>query len=355
MKNRDLSTLITQGDKEYAEANWGQFSAVISLNEDGASVGCEYLHRPVKDEDAPSLADIACWVSYALQRMGEGKRVLVNCQAGQNRSLTIGLLILSVFEGRKYQDVLNEWHDKLIRESPPHNWWPYQHWSEAISLWQKVQVEQIPPRCEEFATHPGAILLGEAIRLAGGQRPDYLTSLYRYACMLPKPARIVELGCYKGDSTIVMACAIKGTDSHIITIDPVFQHGGVFVSDAHLKFPGYHESSLVRFLNRVSEAGLDGYISVVPDYSQHVLKRWDCRQIDLFFCDAEHSYEAVCRDCEWLKFVRPGGFAAFDDLIEPVERAITDYLSTHSEWRWLHKSTSAPDGDMVVTLLQRGG
>lgn len=353
MRHRDMNSLLTQGDKEYAEAHWNQFTAVISLNPEGASVGCEYLHRPVKDEDTPSLADIACWVSYTLQRMGDEKRVLVNCQAGQNRSLIIGALILAIFENRQYDIVTREIHERCLQEDPPHDWWPYSHWLEAIHKWYEVQVEQKPSAHKSFAPNSGKVPLDEALKLAGGQRPDYLTSLYKYTSLLPHDARIVELGSYKGDSCIMMACAVKGTNSHIIAIDPIFQHGGVFVPDVNLKYPGYYESSLVAFLNRLSAAGLDGYVSIVADYSQHVLKRWDGRQIDLLFVDAQHDYQGAKADAEWMQYVKQNGYAVWDDWLAVIEQAVMEYMSTHPEWKLLHKSTDAPDGDMVVTLFQK--
>lgn len=353
MRHRDLSILLTQGDKEYTEANWNQFSAVISLNEEGASVGCGYLHRPVKDEDTPSPADIACWVSFALQFMGDNKRVLVNCQAGQNRSLTIGTLILSFFENRPYVDVVKEIHDKCLQEDPPHNWGPYQHWADAIDLWHRIQVEQKPLEHKSLATHPGIIPLEEALKFAGGQRPDYLTSLYKYTLIVPDGGRIVELGCYKGDSTVMIACGAKGRDIQIITVDPVFQHGGSFVPDAHLKYPGFHASSLVRFLNRLSEAGLDGMVSVVPDYSWNLLKRWDSRKIDLLFVDAEHSHEGAKRDAEWMQHVRVGGWAAWDDWISAVSSAVLEHIADKPYWKLLHQSTDTPTSDYCITILQR--
>lgn len=198
-----------------------------------------------------------------------------------------------------------------------------------------------------------AIPLDIALKLSGEQRPDYLSSLYRYASMLPHPALIVEIGCFLGDSTIMMACALKGTGSHIMTIDPIFQSGKILVIDANSASPGFKESSLIQFLNRISSARLDGYISVIPDYSYSVLERWDGRPIDLLFVDGQHTFSAVKKDVEWMQFVKPGGYSAFDDWMDPVERAVQDYVKEHVEWTILHESTDAPKDNMCVTLLKK--
>ena len=150
-----------------------------------------------------------------------------------------------------------------------------------------------------------------------------------------------------------MACAIRGTNSRIVTIDPVFRTGEVWVRDAHRKSPGCYESNIRDVLNKITAAGLDGIVSIVPDYSFNVLTRWDGRMIDLLHVDGAHTYNDVLRDCDWMQFVKPGRWAAFDDWIAPVERAVIEYVSGHPEWQLLHKSTDSPDGDMVVTLLQK--
>lgn len=182
------------------------------------------------------------------------------------------------------------------------------------------------------------------------ERPDYLQCLYNYATMLPKPALIVEIGCFRGYSTVTMAAALQGTGSQIITIDPLFGQRAYLCPDGNF----YAAAESMLFLHMLlARCGLDGMVSCIPDFSWNVLKRWDGRAIDLLFIDGEHSYEAVGKDCQWMQYVRPGGYCAIDDYIAPVSEAAEKYVDAHSDWRILHRSTDPTDGEMVVTLLQK--
>jgi predicted O-methyltransferase YrrM len=66
------------------------------------------------------------------------------------------------------------------------------------------------------------------------------------------------------------------------------------------------------------------------------------QSLDLVFIDADHSFDAVCKDIEiWLPKVKPGGILAGDDFGSPdVTRAVNHMLSL-SKIR-LSKFTSWP-------------
>lgn len=374
MKVRHHHNQISQGDREYAENNWREYGAILGLNHQGEAHGIDrgivsHLHRPVADEDTPTQEDLRQWTDFGRDALKNGKRLLCYCEAGQNRSAIISALLQAVWERRPYWDVAKEYHDRFLAEDPPHNWWPYKHWQESIDEWLRIHPILVPPQPKEIPTPepipeppttqpvypPGPIPIEEALRLAGGQRPDYLVSLYKYVQMLPKPALIVEIGCYRGDSTIMMACGIRGTNSHLVTIDPVFQTGEVWVPDVNLPYMGHYGSSLVGLMNRISQCGLDGYISIIPDYSWNVLARWDGRPIDLLFIDGEHTHEAAKKDTEWMQFVKAGAWAAWDDWMEPIERAVMEYVSVHPEWQLIHKSTDTPTDEWCVSILRKEG
>lgn len=195
--------------------------------------------------------------------------------------------------------------------------------------------------------------LEDAIRRAGGGRPDYLASLYKYARGLPKPATIVEIGCMFGESTIMMAYAMRGTNSHIITIDPAFLPEGAVFRDAHHSGELRQAVPIWHLLNNIAKQKLDGYITVIPDYSWNVLSRWDGREIDMLFVDGEHTYEAVKKDCEWMQYVRSSGLAVFDDWIEQVANAVKEYVGAHPEWHFLHENNVAPTDQYCITILQK--
>ena len=350
------SLIITQSDREYAENNYQRYGAVLGVNHQGPIRTTDnkipHLHRPVADEDTPSQEDISAWVDFGVGALNGGRNLLLHCEAGQNRSVIISSLVEALFDKRNWWDIVEMYHDEMLKEDPPANWWPYDHWEKAISEWLLKLVVR-PPTSPIVPPSFSPISMEEAIQMAGASRPDFLGSLYTYAVKLPDNSLIVEIGTNQAQSTIAMACAIRGTNSRIITIDPVFRTGEVWVRDAHWKGSGCYESNIRDVLNKITAAGLDGIVSIVPDYSFNVLTRWDGRMIDLLHVDGAHTYNDVLRDCDWMQFVKPGRWAAFDDWIAPVERAVIEYVSGHPEWQLLHKSTDSPDGDMVVTLLQK--
>ena len=200
--------------------------------------------------------------------------------------------------------------------------------------------------------------LASAIQLvvsSPGDRLDYFESLYRYASMLQKPCQIVEIG--SGKSTIVMACAIHGTESQIVTIDPIFKTGSYLTPDAHRPGGSYHtmeSSHLVGFHEAIRRGGLESAIRIVPRTSREARTQWDGSLIDLLFVDGEHT-EQVVDDCEWMQYVRPGGYAAFDDWFDVIELSVSRYMLDHPGWALLHRSTNPPKDGMVVTLFQKTG
>ena len=173
-------------------------------------------------------------------------------------------------------------------------------------------------------------------------RREYLFELYSFVSSLPKPALILEIGCWLGQSALIMACAAQGTDSHIISVDPVFITGYyTCIKEADEIFT--YKSSLIVLLHRIAALHLDGYISIVPDSSGELLARWDTRKLDFLLIDGEHSADAVSQDCLWLEHVKPCGYVAYDDWhLEPVKEAAKKYLEQHPEWELFkeHRTTS---------------
>lgn len=350
--------ILTQSDRDFAENNYYKYDAILSVNHQGPLVPMGllpefcYLHRPVRDEDIPTQEDIQAWIDFGVGNLNGGKNLLICCEAGQNRSIIVSSLIEAMWDKRNWWSVVEMYHEEMLKEDPPSNWWPYDHWEKVISEWLMKLVVR-PPTSPIVPPPLSPVSMEEAIRMSGGTRPDFLGSLYKYTKMLPPPALVVELGTCRAESTVVIAAALKGTGGHLITIDPVFKTGNVWILDAHMRGPGYVDSNVRDVLNKFTSLGLDGIVSIVPDYSFNILARWDGRMISALFVDGEHTYESVLRDCDWMQFVRPGSYAWFDDWIAPVEAAVMDYIKDKPEWQLIHKSTDAASDEWCVSILQK--
>jgi len=349
---RAYSVRITQSSFEYATTNWKLYGAVISISKGHIlDVDLPYLHLSVPDEDVPTGDNINEWVSFGLKYLNEGKNLLVHCEAGQNRSVIVASLIEAMFYKRNWWDIVNIRHNEMLKEDPPSNWWPYEHWRKAIGEWLMklvVRPPASPINPPPFTTIP----IEEAIKLAGNTRPDFLGSLYKYASLLSKNSLIVEIGTCRAESTTAMACAIKGKGSRIITIDPVFKTGEVWIMDSHINGPGYVNSRVADVINKLTSLGLSECISICADYSWNILSKWSGEEIDLLFIDGSHYPEDLKADLEWTKFVKPGGFLVVDDWFFEIKETCLNYLAD-KPFKLLHESTDAPTDDYCVTIFQK--
>ena len=195
--------------------------------------------------------------------------------------------------------------------------------------------------------------LEDAMRQAGGERPDYLASLYTYCRnLLPNGALVVELGTYLAESTIIMGQALKQKGGRLITVDPVFLKGEYRAPDAHNKEGNLYEASLSDFYRKLKANKLYAHVSVIPGFSDVVLQYWDC-PIDAILIDAEHTYDAVRRDCGWLKWIKPGGYAFIDDRFADIECAVKDFIYGDPQYLILHESTQQKTEQYCVTLLHK--
>ncbi len=185
-------------------------------------------------------------------------------------------------------------------------------------------------------------------------RLDHSYYLFKYASLLPDNSRIVEIGTLYGGSAICMGMGIRGKDSVILTIDPglMSEEEAGRRKDELSKYE-FQKSNLYTVMQNIRAASLEGYIVPVPDTSENVLKRWDGRGIDMLYVDGSHTYEDVRTDCLWMQYVKQGGVAVFDDWIEPVEKAVMEYVNIHHGWELLTKSTDQPPGYPWKTVFWR--
>ena len=169
--------------------------------------------------------------------------------------------------------------------------------------------------------------------------PHHLARLYRYAkSEIPKEGLILEIGCNFGESTIVMGHAIRGSKKHIVTIDPVFRFPELLVPDDQNPGGNVYNAPLLSVMDEISSHHLDGYISIIPQYSWEAIKNWDGREIDMLFIDGEHTYEGVKKDCAWLSHVKKGGLVLFDDWYPPIERGAKEKMAEMGGWQMIEQA-----------------
>ncbi len=134
--------------------------------------------------------------------------------------------------------------------------------------------------------------------------------LFNKVKILPDDAVVVEIGSFKGRSTVAMAYACIGTNRKIYCIDTWDGNDSDFPERNF--FDIWHQN--------VQKNGLSQYVLPLQGDSHDILSRWhelvDGKAIDFIFVDGSHQYLDVLKDFE-LSFplVKNGGWIAFHDVV----------------------------------------
>ena len=139
---------------------------------------------------------------------------------------------------------------------------------------------------------------------------SYHEALYLYALAAAGPAegKIVEIGSWKGKSTVILAKGSKqGRREEVYAIDP---HKGGPDQEAH----GHKEvDSEMEFRDNVRQEQVADQVRPMVMRSDEAATGWS-GPVRLLWIDGDHSYEAVKQDfLLWERFVAPGGVIAFHD------------------------------------------
>lgn len=151
-------------------------------------------------------------------------------------------------------------------------------------------------------------LVVEAIE--GFMVPGQEEYLFNKVKSLPVDAVIVEIGSYKGRSTVAMAYACVGTRRKIYCIDTWDGNDSDFSERNFFEI----------WQQNVRDHNLEQYVEPLRGYSHELLSRWDelasGNRIDFIFIDGSHEYPDVLRDFELsYPLVKEGGWIAFHDVI----------------------------------------
>jgi MMP 1-O-methyltransferase len=135
---------------------------------------------------------------------------------------------------------------------------------------------------------------------------DEVDCLYRLGQVNHCAGVIVEIGSWKGKSTIALARGASITHKEkIYAIDP----------HKPLLEEGYAEDTEAEFRTNIKAAGVDGQVVSMPMTSEEAARGWN-RPIRLLWIDGDHRYQAVKLDFTlWEPHVVEGGIIAMHDTI----------------------------------------
>jgi len=148
--------------------------------------------------------------------------------------------------------------------------------------------------------------------------------LYHLAQKIPVSGDIVEIGSYKGKSTIALAEGMKHSSKHAVVwaIDP---HEGVIKSDSGAT----HGATFTAFQKNIKLAQLESFVQPLLSTSKKAAKNWK-NPIRLLFLDGLHDFAHTHEDYQlWSGHVVKGGCIAFHDAFcgeEGVWKVINSYV-----------------------------
>ncbi|HEY1728898.1 MAG TPA: class I SAM-dependent methyltransferase [Candidatus Baltobacteraceae bacterium] len=170
-------------------------------------------------------------------------------------------------------------------------------------------------------------LLAKVAGIEGYLSDDEAWLLYLAARSLAAEApRIVEIGSYKGRSTIAIGIAlVERRAGSLVAIDP---HGPTGKTSYTLEHGD--ADTFVAYEANLARAGVSAYVTSLRATSTQARPTYDLRPIDMLFIDGSHDYEDVLADIDaWAPLLGSGSIVAFNDPYVPgVNRAIRERIAS---------------------------
>ncbi|MFB2834726.1 class I SAM-dependent methyltransferase [Floridanema evergladense] len=144
-------------------------------------------------------------------------------------------------------------------------------------------------------------------RIEGWFNLPQAVTLQTIVKQLPPRAKVVELGSYKGRSSVAIA-AVLPAESILYCVDH-FQG-----SEEHIISHFDVSNLLAEFTQNIEKFGVKDKISTLVMTTSEAATKFDSESVDLVFLDASHDYDSVRADLlNWYPKIKPGGFLLCDD------------------------------------------
>jgi MMP 1-O-methyltransferase len=187
------------------------------------------------------------------------------------------------------------------------------------------------------------IQLSAAVR--GWTRGEEARELAQISFLLPAGSNIVEIGCFLGASTILLAGPRRLRGSGVVhCVDPFDCSGDLFSIPYYQRILAESGGGPIRclFERNIRNAGVDPWVHVHQGRAADVARNW-VAPIDLLYLDGDQS-RAGAREAydAWAQFLKPGGVIALHNS-RPENR-----VPDHDGHRCLvEEKIKAPDYDNV--------
>ncbi|HEX4538602.1 MAG TPA: class I SAM-dependent methyltransferase [Candidatus Acidoferrum sp.] len=142
------------------------------------------------------------------------------------------------------------------------------------------------------------------------------------AACTPAQGAIVEIGSFKGKSTVMLGTvAAYYRLGPVVAIDP---HAGLSYLGPDVK--NHLDPTFTEFLANIQSAGVAEIVEVHRTFSREVAKDWH-RSIRLLWIDGDHSYRGCKEDFDlFAPFLADGAVVAFHDSLNAFEGPIRVFV-----------------------------
>ena len=197
----------------------------------------------------------------------------------------------------------------------------------------------MPDPLDPRATPTLAEVQARVVDVEGWLSDDQIQALHEAARACPAGGRIVEIGSFRGRSTIVLASSAPA-DVEIVAIDP---HAGNDRGPQEIEgFAAEAETDNAVFTRNLAEAGVADRVRHVRAFSDDAHGEV-ADPIDVLFIDGAHRFGPARADIrDWGRRVAPGGRMLIHDSFSSigVTLAILVELLVSPDWRYEGRARS---------------
>ncbi len=164
-------------------------------------------------------------------------------------------------------------------------------------------------------------LLDEIADFEGYLSPNEIRFLTLLAACPTADGEILEIGSFKGKSTIILAKASRLTEKPFVhAVDPM-----VAPSETDPDLKG-ESSSYPAFQKNLENGGVADIVELHQTFSSELAKTWD-KAIRLLWIDGDHTYKGTSLDLKGFEdHLTDGAIVAFHDVLHEFEGGIRVFM-----------------------------
>lgn len=164
-------------------------------------------------------------------------------------------------------------------------------------------------------------LVAEVQEVQGHLTPREIRFLALLAALPTAPGEVLEIGSFKGKSTVVLARGVElAGEERMTAVDPLTAPAS---SDPDL---GPASSSRRDFLENLRRAAVEDRVEFHQTTSARLARRWD-RPLRLLWIDGDHSYAGAKADFDGFRpHLSDGGIVAIHDVLQPFPGCIRVFM-----------------------------